>query len=288
MVNLNIFLIFSNVIYGGIVEKLPVVILCGGKGLRLREHTEVMPKALVPIGDMPVLLHVMKIYAHYGFNRFILALGYKGDMIKEFFMNYPWKSRNFKLSTMREGLATPELVDAKDLEEFDITFVNTGLETPTGGRVKKIEKYIDTENFFLTYCDGLADIDIQKLYNFHTQMGKIATLTGVHPMSPFGILEIENGLATSFKEKPMLPGLVNGGFFVFNKRIFDYLDEKSILEEEPLRKLTNEGQLAVFNHESFWVCMDTYKDYERLNALWETGVMPHIGLKAKPPWKIWE
>jgi len=241
-------------------EDIPVVILAGGKGMRLREYTEFMPKGLVPIGSIPVILHVMKIYAHYGFKKFILCLGYKGEMLKE----YPFPN-------------------------FEIAFVDTGLETNTGGRIKRIEKYIDTENFFANYCDGLADIDLHKLLSHHLKKNKIATVTGINPMSSFGILEVQDGLAISFKEKPKLSGIINGGYFVFNKKIFDYLDDSSILEEEPLKQLVSERQLAVYTHNGFWQCMDTYKDFERLNKLWGTDKLPHFDVNyAKPPWKIWE
>jgi len=247
------------------MERIPVVILCGGKGLRLREYTDLLPKALVPVGKMPIILHVMKIYAQQGFNKFILCLGYKGDMVKNYFTK------------------------SEDVRDFEITFADTGLETNTGGRIKKIEKYIDNDNFFATYCDGVADIDLHTLYNHHKKANKIATLTAVHPISPFGMIEIEDGLVRSFKEKPTLPSLINGGFFVFNQKIFNYLAENSVLEDEPLKKLALDEQLAAFSHDGFWACMDTYKDVERLNGIWETGYMPlgYLHFK-KAPWKIWE
>jgi len=270
------------------IQKIPVVILCGGKGLRLRLYTDITPKALVPIGDLPILVHIMKMYSHQGFNKFILALGYKGKQIKDYFMNYLWISENFKLNLTSSGNIQPKVIDNTKLDEFDITFVDTGLETPTGGRIKKLEKYIENENFFATYCDGLADVNIRSLFDFHNKMGKVATVTAVHPMSSFGIIEIKDGLAVSFKEKPALPGVVSGGFFVFNQKIFDYLDENSVLEEETFRKLTSERQLAAYQHDGFWACMDTFKDVMRLNKLWKEHYMPHVGFKGKPPWKIWE
>jgi len=264
---------------------IPVVILCGGMGTRLREQTENIPKALAPIGGMPILLHVMKIYAHCGFTDFILCLGYKGESIKQYIMNYELMNRDFKLRPH----AKPEIIGPpSDVRAWEITFADTGLDTQTGGRIKRIERYVDTDTFFATYCDGLADIDLHQLLNRHVSMNRIGTLTAVHPMSPFGILEEKDGIAISFKEKPVLPGLVNGGFFVFDKRFFDYLDHNCILEEEPLRRLTVERQLAVYRHEGFWACMDTFKDFERLNELWEHHTMPHTGFAGKPPWKIWE
>jgi len=267
-----------------VLEEIPVVILCGGRGTRLREQTEYIPKALVPIGDMPILLHVMKIYAHYGLTKFVLCLGYKGDLIKQYFMHYQLMSSDFKLVDGKAELIGP----SSSLNSWDITFADTGLNTQTGGRIKKIEKYIDTENFFATYCDGLADVNLQQLLKHHENMKRIGTLVAVHPMSPFGIVEEEKGIATSFREKPSLPGLINGGFFVFKKHFFDYLNDDSVLEEDPLKTLAEEKELAVYHHEGFWACMDTFKDFERLNELWEHSVMPHTGLRGKPPWKIWK
>jgi glucose-1-phosphate cytidylyltransferase len=268
------------------MENIPVVILAGGMGMRLHELTDKIPKALVPIGNMPIVLHIMKIYAHYGFKKFIFCLGYKGELIREYFLKHDWINGDLKLIF---GKGKKIITSSTALKDFEISFIDTGLYTPTGGRIKKIEKHITTDNFFCTYSDGLADINIKNLLEFHIQKGKVATLTAVHPMSPFGVVEVDdNSIVTSFKEKPFLPGLINGGFFVFNRKIFDYLDDNSVLEEEPLRKLTQEKQLAAYQHKGFWACMDTYKDYERLNKLWEEGVMPHTGFKGKPPWKIWE
>lgn len=250
------------------MNDIPVVILCGGQGMRLRELTETVPKPLVPVGDMPLVLHLMKIYAHYGFKKFILLLGYKGEQIKNYFTSAEFKANN---------------------PDFDVSFVDTGENTQTGGRIKRAEKEINSQTFFANYCDGLSDINLHALLEHHKKMGRIATLTGVHPMSRFGIIEIDSGLAKSFKEKPRLEGIVNGGYFVFNQRIFDYLDENSVLEEEPLKKLAEEGQLAVFEHNGFWACLDTYKEYEMFNDAWKTGEMTHTGVKfSKPPWKIWE
>ncbi len=273
------------------MEKIPVVILCGGKGFRLREYTDVIPKPLVTIGDIPVVIHVMKIFAYYGFTKFILALGYKGEMIKEYFADYSWKNKDFKLNILSNDNSkhNVEILEALDLENFEITFADTGTETQTGGRIKKIEKYITEENFFMTYCDNLSDVNLQNFLEFHKRNGRIASVVGVHPMSSFGVIEVENGLATSFKEKPALPGVVSGGIFIFNRKIFDYLDENSILEEDPLRKLTDEKQLAVLLHEDFWACMDTFKDVDRLNTLWQSGYLPPSNVKlGKPPCKVWD
>jgi len=266
------------------IHKEPVVILAGGKGMRMREYTDTIPKALVPIGPYPIVLHVMKIFSTFRYKRFILCLGYKLDAIKEYFMHYDWMTQDF---TLKMGSTRTKEVTNRSLSflDFEITFADTGLDTPTGGRVKKIQKYVETDDFMVAYSDGLSDIDISELVRFHKKMGKIGTVAAVHAMSPFGIIEVdEKGNAVSFKEKPVLPGYVNGGFLVFKRDFFDYLDENSVLEEEPLRRLVTEGQLAGYRHEGFWACMDTFKDWERLNMLWEKGYMPHVGFRGKPPW----
>jgi len=262
--------------------EVPVVILAGGKGFRMREVTETYPKALAPVGPIPVIVHVMQIYIHFGFMRFIICLGYKGDAIKEYFMNYPWRSADFrvKLGTQTSVVESGSHV----LDDADITFVDTGLDTNTGGRIKRIERFIETDHFLANYCDGLSDVDVRRVHEFHREMGKKATLVAVRPMSRYGIVTIKDGLALDFKEKPALDDYVNGGYFVFDKCVFDYLDDNCILEREPLRKLAAEGQLSAYKHDGFWFAMDTYKEFEELNSFWETGVMPTIGYKGKPPW----
>ena len=256
---------------------MKVVILCGGRGTRLREETEFRPKPMVPIGDKPILWHIMKIYSHYGFNDFVLCLGYKGDAIKQYFVNYEWMTNDFTLSTRNRREA--RLTFEHDLENWTITFADTGSDTHTGGRVKRIQKYVDGEDFLLTYGDGLSDVDIPAVVELHKQKNCAATLTAVHPMSPFGIIEAQDNMAVSFKEKPRLEGLINGGFFVFSSRFFDYLEDNSVLEEEPLRRACADQQLAVYAHDGFWTCMDTFKDVERLNAMWHRG---------ERPWVMWE
>jgi len=265
-----------------ISNDVPVVILAGGRGLRMRELTETVPKALAPIGPMPIIVHVMNIYAYCGYRRFIICLGYKGDAVREFFMNYQWRCSNVRIKLGKET----SILDSglSDLEGADITFVDTGLETNTGGRIKKIESFIETEEFLANYCDGLSDIDIRKIHAFHHRMGKIATLLAVRPMSRYGVLTIRNGLAEGFREKPVMDDYINGGFFVFNRQVFDYLDENSVLEREPLQRLSKRKQVAACIHDGFWFAMDTYKEFEELNSFWETGVMPTIGYKGKPPW----
>lgn len=233
-------------------QALPVVILCGGKGTRLREQTEHLPKPLVEIGGMPILWHVMKIYAAQGFCRFILALGYLGHRIREYFQG--------------QG------------EGWEIRFVDTGLETPTGGRLWRLRPYLEGR-FLATYADGLADIDLHALLRFHEARGGVATLTVVHPLSPFGLVDVEeDGRITRFREKPRMEEWVNGGFFVFEPGLFDYLEPESTLEREPFERMAQEGRIYAYRHEGFWACMDTFKDVEHLNALWEQG---------KAPWKRW-
>ncbi len=256
---------------------MQAVILCGGKGTRMREETEFKPKPLVEIGGMPVLWHIMKIYSHYGINEFILCLGYKGALIKEYFMHFEWLANDFTLELGRgKGTITHHV---HSLDEWKITFADTGLETETGGRIKKIEKYVEGDDFFLTYGDAVADIDIHSLYEFHRLHGKTATITGVHPPSRFGVLDVQNDVAKSFLEKPVLRGLINGGFFVCSRDVFRYLDDKSVFEQEPLRNLAAASRLAVYKHEGFWQCMDTFKEVETFNKQWDEGYRP---------WVAWE
>jgi glucose-1-phosphate cytidylyltransferase len=259
-------------------KNMPVVILCGGMGTRMKEETEFRPKPLVEIGGMPIIWHIMKIYSHYGFNDFILPLGYKGNMIKEYFVNYEWMSNNFTLNLLSRDR---NFHYKRKLEDWHITFVDTGLETNTGGRVKRIEHFIRGDEFMLTYGDGVADINIEQLLKFHRTKNVFATLTGVHPMSSYGVLDVEkNGLIKGFKEKPRLDGIINAGFFVFNRKVFEYLDKDCILETEPMERLASDRQLAVYHHNGFWKSMDTHKDQQLLNKLWNE--------KNSPQWKIWE
>ncbi len=256
---------------------MQVVILCGGKGTRMREETEFKPKPLVEIGGMPVLWHIMKIYSHYGFNDFVLCLGYKGTMIKEYFMNFEWLANDFTLELGKGKGRVKHHVH--ELDDWKITFADTGAETETGGRVNRIEKYLKGDSFFLTYGDALADVNIKDLLAFHKSQKKIATLTGINPPSRFGVLEVKGGVAESFREKPVLEGLVNGGFFVLNRKIFEFLDEDCTFEQQPLKTLASAGQLAVFHHQGFWQCMDTFKEVETFNRQWDEG---------KRPWVTWE
>jgi glucose-1-phosphate cytidylyltransferase len=244
----------------------------------MEHETEFRPKPLVPIGDRPILWHIMKIYAHYGYKDFVLCLGYKGEMIKRYFLDYECMTRDFTITLGSKRKLVFHNTHGE--EDFTVTLADTGLETNTGGRIKRIEKYIEEDTFFASYGDGVADIDIAALLRFHRKMGRVATVTGVHPFSRFGVVQTDGkGLVTSFKEKPQVNGLVSGGFFVFNQEVFDYLDENSVLEKEPLERLAADGQLAVYCHEGFWQCMDTRTDLRILNELWASG---------KAPWKVWK
>jgi glucose-1-phosphate cytidylyltransferase len=256
-----------------------VVILCGGLGTRLREETEFRPKPMVNIGNRPILWHIMKIYSHYGIKDFILALGYKGEMIKNYFYHYEIMNNDVTIE-----LGRPEhlcIHQRHDETGWRITLADTGEKSLKGARLKKIQKYISEDLFLATYGDGLANIDINALLAFHQRHGKLATLTGINPASRFGELSIVGDQVMSFQEKPKNgEGLINGGFFVFNRQIFDYLTEERDcdLEYGPMEKIAKEGQLMVYKHDGFWACMDTLRDMDYLNALWE---------KNQAAWKIW-
>jgi len=257
---------------------MKVVILCGGFGTRLREQTEIKPKPMVEIGSMPILWHIMKTYAYYGFNEFILCLGYMGAVIKKYFYNYEILSNDF---TIELGTKNIKMYSNHLETGWKVTLVNTGLDAMTGARVKRIETFINEDTFMLTYGDGVTDLNIQELLNFHKNHGKIGTLTGVFPPSRYGELFIQGDQVISFEEKPKgQNNSINGGYFVFNKEFFNYLDndDSCILEKEPLEKLASDGELKVFQHKDFWQCMDTYRDYKYLNDLWKRG---------NAPWKVW-
>ena len=258
---------------------MEVVILCGGLGTRLKEETEFKPKPMVEVGGRPILWHIMKTYVHYGFKKFILCLGYRGDVIKNYFYNYEIRSNDFTL-TLGDGHIK---VHNKHSEQgWEITFAETGALNMTGSRVKQIEKYVSGDTFMLTYGDGVCSVNIKDLLAYHKSQGKIGTVTGVLPPSRFGELMTEGNLVTSFNEKPQIHdgGLINGGYFVFDRKFFSYLDEdpSCILERNPLEKLAADRQLCVFEHRKFWQCMDTYRDSEYLNSLWRDD---------KAEWKVW-
>jgi glucose-1-phosphate cytidylyltransferase len=260
----------------------PVVILCGGQGTRIREVSERLPKAMVDIGGRPILWHIMKLYSHYGYRRFILCLGYKGWEIKQFFLDYRSHMSDFTLS-LAEGDHQPRFRNGVGDENWEITFVETGLEAGTGARLRRIREYVDTSQFMMTYGDGVSAVDIAGLAKAHADGGRIGTVTGVHPTSKFGEMQVDDNVVVEFNEKPTrVTGWVSGGYFVFEKSFLDdYLDDKEdlFLEAEPLQRLARDKQLTVNKHEGFWAAMDTYKDYQALNGLWADG---------SAPWKLWE
>lgn len=252
-----------------------VVILCGGRGTRLAPDTDVIPKPLVQVGGRPILWHIMRHYALYGFKRFVLCLGYKGDMIRDYFLNYHLRSNDFSLHMTEQG---PRIVtQSRDVLDWEITFADTGFEAQTGARVRRVARYLSGPYFMCTYGDGVSDVDLSALLAFHLEHGRIATVTGVHPPARFGEMVLgEGSRVAEFREKPHLQlnprsggGYVNGGFFVFNRSILDYLseDDSCILEREPAEQLAAESELRIFQHQGFWQCMDTPKDREMLDSM---------------------
>lgn len=261
---------------------MKVVILCGGQGTRIRDVVENIPKPMIPIGGYPILWHIMKSYAHWGHKDFIICLGYQGQIIKDFFLNYESHTQDF---TINLGCRTNVEYHSHHCEtDWRVTLSDTGLDAMTGARIRKIEKYLDGEkNFLLTYGDGVSDVDLDKLIEFHHSHGKILTVTGVRPPGRFGELMMDNaGVVTEFNEKAQASGgIISGGFFVCRRELFDYLEDRETLvfEQEPMRSLVKDGQMMVYAHEGFWQCMDTYRDYTLLNRLYEKG---------QAPWMAWE
>lgn len=256
---------------------MKVVILAGGLGSRLSEETDVKPKPMVEIGERPILWHIMKIYTCFGFNEFFIALGYKGELIKRYF---------FDLSalggSMSIGLRSGQIRRYREEpEDWHVNLIDTGQETQTGGRLKRLEPYLRGEAFMLTYGDGVSSVDLRCLLDFHRTRGRLATVTAVRPPARFGGLVLEDGLAVDFTEKPQAgEGWINGGFFVFEPGIFDYIDgDHTVLEADTLTKVAAERQLAAYRHEGFWQCMDTLREKRLLDSLWRSD---------DPPWKRWE
>lgn len=257
---------------------MKVLILAGGFGTRLSEETDVKPKPMVEIGGHPILWHIMKIYSHFNFNEFVVLLGYKGYVIKEYFANYFLHQSNVTFDLAKNCME----VHSTHVEPWRITLEDTGLHTMTGGRLKRAQKYVGSETFMLTYGDGVGDIDIPALLDYHRQQGKLATLTAVQPSGRFGALKIDiEGTVRAFAEKPDGDGAwINGGFFVFEPGVFDYIEgDETVLERAPLERLAADGQLAAYRHEGFWRPMDTLRDKIALEDHWKSG---------RAPWKTWE
>lgn len=257
---------------------MKVVILAGGLGTRISEESEFRPKPMIEIGGKPILWHIMKIYSHYGFNDFVICCGYKGYVIKDYFYHYYMHQADM---TIDLGANTMEYHNST-AEPWKVTLVDTGLNTMTGGRIKRVQKYVGNEAFLLTYGDGISDVDIHALIDFHKKNGRAVTLTSVQPSGKFGALDIatDNGVR-SFKEKPRGDGAwINGGFFVCEPAVFDYIrdEDSTIWEREPLEALAREGRLDAFKHDGFWQPMDTLRDKNELEKLWASG---------KAPWKLW-
>ena len=258
---------------------MQIVVLCGGQGTRLREETEFRPKPLVDIGGRPILWHIMKLFAFHGLREFVLCLGYRGHMIKEYFLNYEAMNNDFTICLGQKHRMVYH--GSHEEQDYHVTLADTGVNTMTGARVKQIERYIQGDTFMVTYGDGVCDIDIDALLNFHHAHGRIATVTTVRPISRFGVVELaSDGRVMDFVEKPQLDGWASAGFFVFNRRIFDYLSPHpdTILEREPLEQLAREGQLVAYQHDGFFYAMDTYREYLYLNELWNSG---------EAPWAVW-
>lgn len=263
---------------------MKVVILCGGEGTRMKEETEFKPKPLVLVGGKPILWHIMKIYAHHGFNEFVLALGYKGEMIKDYFLNWRAFVNDFTLNTKEHVLE----FHRKNQDDFKITFVDTGLKSLTGERVRRVEPYVDGNDFMLTYGDGLANIDIKRLLEFHRQQGTTGTITGVRPMTKYGIVHHDKQTKKVIGFSQNLVGeyidrenyhdfLINGGFMVFKKAIFKQLQPDKMIEEAFI-PLTKKGELSLYHHQGKWKSMDTYKEVEEINQYWDKD----------PFWKVWD
>jgi glucose-1-phosphate cytidylyltransferase len=261
---------------------MKAVILCGGQGTRIRDASELLPKPMLPIGGKPIVWHIMKAFGSGGVDEFVLCLGYKGWVIKEFFLNYRAMTSDLTVSLGRQSGV--QIHDGRRQEDWKVTLAETGEATQTGGRVAAIRRYVEgDELFLLTYGDGVSDVDIGKLIAFHKSHGKIATVTAVRPPSRFGEMRLEEGRVTEFNEKPQVTeGFINGGFMVLDaKRVWAYLDDDpgTIWEREPMRALAGDGELKAFAHTGFWQPMDTLREYQLLNDLWSSG---------RAPWKSWE
>jgi glucose-1-phosphate cytidylyltransferase len=249
-----------------------IIILAGGFGTRLSEYTESIPKPMVTIGGKPILWYIMNNYAHFGHDDFYLALGYKADVVKEYFLNYYALNSDFKINLKSGKIQSHQASKVN----WDVTLVDTGLDSMTGGRVKRLKKYIGNETFMLTYGDGLANVNIEELLNFHKKHGKMVTVTAVRPNARFGELNIEKNKVISFQEKPQISqGWINGGFFIIEPEFFDMIDDDStVLERGPLEEASKMGELMAYYHDDFWQCMDTKRDRDLLEDMWKSGDAP--------------
>jgi glucose-1-phosphate cytidylyltransferase len=253
------------------------VILAGGLGTRLAEETDIRPKPMVEIGGLPMLWHIMKIYSAHGFDEFLVALGYRGEFVKNFFLNYYYLRNDFSIKV---GKGAIDVHDG-DRDDWQVHLVDTGIDTGSGGRLKRLAPWLSDGTFMLTYGDGVADVPLRKLLEFHRSHGKLATVTAVHPPSRFGGIAFDGDLVAEFIEKPQIgEGWVNGGFFVLEPEVLEYIEADSTMwEQEPLERLAQDGQLVAFRHDGFWQCMDTLRDKRLLESLWQSGNVP---------WKCWE
>jgi glucose-1-phosphate cytidylyltransferase len=256
---------------------MKIIILAGGLGTRLQEETVIKPKPMVEVGGKPILWHIMKIYAAQGFNEFIIALGYKSEIIKDYFLNFHYYSNDLTIQ-LKDGTVTAHNGNSED---WTIHLVETGNETQTGGRLKRLAPWIGSEPFMMTYGDGVADINLRQLLDHHKKMGRLATVTAVHPPSRFGEMSFDGDLVVEFNEKPQTgEGWINGGFFMLEPKVLDYISCDSMpWEREPMQRLAAERQLTSYKHNGFWQCMDTIRDVQLVNKLWAEG---------KSPWKIWD
>jgi len=258
------------------MENIPVVILCGGRGTRLVEETDVCPKPLVEIGGRPILWHIMKHYSHYGFKEFVLALGFKGEQIKRYFLDFYTLGQDFTVS-LEDGQV--HTLNRNDMEQWQVHLIDTGKPTLTGGRLKHMEHLIGGGTFMMTYGDGVGNVDLAKLLAFHRAHGGLVTLTAIRPPARFGALVFNGKKIHRFKEKSTLSeGWINGGFFVIEPKALKYIEKDVMWEHDPMERLAAEGQLYAYQHEGFWQCMDTLRDLRYLQSLWESG---------NPPWKTW-
>lgn len=256
---------------------IPVVILAGGLGTRLREETEFRPKPMVEIGDRPIIWHIMKNFSSFGIRNFIVCLGYKGETIREYFLNY--QTRNINLSLNLGSQTKVDFLEKHDENDWKVTLVDTGKLSSTGQRLKKIKEFIGDRTFIATYGDGLANVPIDLLVNFHRSHSGIATLTAVHPTSRFGVVDIsDSGMIKEFHEKPIVDDWINGGFFVLEPTVFDFMTDDGPFEETPLKNLVSDGNLYAYKHSGYWQPMDTYREYLELNKLWDS---------SNAPWKTW-